>query len=125
MGQQEKTTREVELLISALREETGVGERFLEGARPAIEKTFAEVPVENREICLKAVWASARRQAKTEFYLSEAMHHAKKIEESGKSVSARFLNLERQTDLAEKAVAETAGTAFSGLGIASNSSDIN
>ena len=57
---------EIELFIARMEKETGVSKRFLDVARPSIERAFLEVPRARRHDCLAAIETSCRTQAKTE-----------------------------------------------------------
>ncbi|MCP4602517.1 MAG: hypothetical protein GY847_18705 [Proteobacteria bacterium] len=88
---------EAEIFITKLKAETGISHRFLEAARPAIEKAFTLVPEENRNNCLDAIRESVRRQAETEATIESAYNFAEQIEEKQSALFGALKDLETET----------------------------
>ena len=71
-----------DLFIQELEEKTGVSRKFIEAARPAIEKAFSDVSQERREELLCQVWALVQQQAETEAICARAKESAQQLDSS-------------------------------------------
>lgn len=68
-----------DMFIKSLVQKTGVSRRFIEAARPMIEKAFSEVSEEYRVKCLQDVETIVSRQAETERCARQALADTKKF----------------------------------------------
>ena len=93
------TLIDIEIYIAKLEKETGVSKRFLEAARPSIERAFLEVPEERRYECLEAIETSCRTQAETEKHIEKSLKNAKKLAEVEKKLMRSLASLKAETTL--------------------------
>ena len=104
-----KAEIQIEVLVGRLRRETRVSEKFLNEVRPAIEKTYLEVPEGTpRETCLQAIWDAAKRQEEIQESAEQAREAARKLRETGIILHAKLRDLSQNLQDAKNALAATA-----------------
>ena len=69
---EKKILEETNEFMNFLERKTGVSQRFLKKAEPALQRLFADVPVENRGQCLETIFEIAERQAGNEKEIQKA-----------------------------------------------------
>lgn len=109
MSQHDKSVLiEIETYIAKLEKETGVSKRFLEAARPSIERAFLEVPIERRFECLEAIEHSCKTQASTERSIERSMANTKKLAVVEKKLSDKLAALKAETKMTRDRVTAAA-----------------
>ena len=99
---------EIEIFIAKLEKETGVSKRFLEAARPSIERAFIEVPKERRLECLEAIEMSCKNQAETEKSVEKSLESAKRLAVVEQKLTQSLAQLKAETQLTRDRMTATA-----------------
>jgi hypothetical protein len=107
-----KVQAEIEVFMAKVQRETGVSRRFLEAARPAIEKTFLEIPEKNRPQCFDAIWETARQQAESEERLVEVKIVSEKFAMAERNMATELSNLKRQVTDTRQKIAKVAANMY-------------
>ena len=94
--------------IDALEQETGVSRKFLEEARPIIERAFSEVKPEAREECLAMIRLTVATQAETEETVRRSMEQARKLVEAEEDLCKKLHSLKEEALAAKNQVAAAA-----------------
>lgn len=109
MSDQEKHALiEIELFIARMEKETGVSKRFLDAARPSIERAFLEVPRARRHECLTAIETSCRTQAETEKSIEQSLKNARKLASVEQKLAKSLADLKTETKLTRDRMTATA-----------------
>ena len=100
--------RNADDFIERLGQETGVSRRFLEEARPVIERAFAEVPEDRLSACLETIRFTVQMQAETEASLRRSLEQSQQLIRSEEALYEKLHTLKEEALLAKEKVATAA-----------------
>ena len=99
---------EFNAFVEALEKETGVSRRFLDDARPIIERAFTEVEPRMRAECLEMIRLTVQTQAETEATVRRSMIQAKQLIDAEEALCSRLHELRTEAAAAKEKVAAAA-----------------
>ncbi len=88
----------VQIFVAELDKTTGVSKRFLDAARPAVEKLFRSVPPEKQAEVLEVFRQTARCQAETEHHASAALAMTEDLAEKEAAFARKLKELRKRID---------------------------
>ncbi len=112
---EKKESKKASEFLTQLRQFTGVSHRFIEAARPAVEKAFAEVPEDRLQDCLDSIWKIAECQVETEASCERSRALARLLEKKQSSLHASLSKLPRHSERIKNSVAVSMTNLFYGL----------